>query len=855
MQKTAATPGTSSANTAFLLALALFFTSGVAGLIYQVVWSRLLTLVVGVSIFAITAVICTFMAGLALGSWAVGRWGARWSDPLLAYGLIEGTIGVYAALTPWLFEIAQPLYAWAFQVFDTVGLNVFRVALSAAILLVPTTLMGGTLPLLARAVAARDDTPARGVGILYAVNTFGGMSGCLLAGFVLLYVVGVRGSLYLAAGLNLAIAAVVIAVQRSAHRAPAAPAEPVAAEAGVGDAAGRLVLALFFLTGFAALGYEVLWTRALLVYLKASTYAFSLMLAVYLFGVAAGSIAASGIAGRSRRPLLGFAVCQLGIVATVVLGMLAFPNLDALGYALIGTHRIETFGLAVALMFAQAALVLLPPTLFMGAAFPFGIAAYHRASRGVGRTVGSLYAVNTAGNIAGSVVVGFVAISAIGVRHSMLVMLSLNLVAAAAALAWQTRARASRLLWAAGAVAVAVALHWSISDQLFYQSLVRRPGAKIVFYREGASDTVAVVERTKQKDRTLLYSDGRGAAGTATLPWNLYFGHLPMLLHPDPQEVLHICYGSGNSVLALSRHEPKRIDVVELSPHVKEASPYFWTNENVLQNPRVHLIIEDGRNYVLGTDRRYDVVSLEPPNIYTAGVVNLYTQEFYELVRDHLKPGGIMVQWLPTIQLSEVDRGRLIRAFTEAFPHVTVWQQLITTSLLLVGTLEPLTIDVDELARRLQSEAMARDVAVMNLDRSKAARSFSETAADGSEPPRPSRATGREMAYTFLSFFLLGDEATRALVADYEPVRDDRTLVDYSIPRFVGSGFGFSLYTYAIGSADENPTRVMRERMAEYAEWADSAERIVPDPEQAARVNRAIATRQKSDRMVARRRP
>jgi spermidine synthase len=851
MQDTAANGDSRWINAPFLLALAVFFTSGLAGLIYQVVWSRLLTLVVGVSIFAITAVICTFMAGLALGSWAVGRFGGRWRDPLLAYGAIEGVIGIYAVLTPWIFDLAQPLYIWAFQVFESAGLNVFRVILSAAILLVPTTLMGATLPLLSRAVAARDDQPARGVGILYAMNTFGGVGGCLLAGFVLLHLVGVRGSLFIAAGLNLAIAAVVIAVQRSSRRAPAPPAEPEA-EAGVGDAAGRFVLTLFFFTGFAALGYELLWTRALLVYLKASTYAFSLMLAVYLFGVAAGSIATAGIAGRSQRPLLGFAACQLGIVVTVLAGMLAFPDLESLGYALIGSDQIESFGRAIALMFAQASLVLLLPTLFMGAAFPFGVAAYHRSSRGVGRTVGSLYAVNTAGNIAGSVVIGFAAISMIGVRHSMLAMLAINLAAAAAVFSWRTRAASRRLLWAGGTAAVVLILHLSISDQLFYQSLVRRPGAKIVFYREGASDTVAVVERIKQKDRTLIYSDGRGAAGTLTLAWNLYFGHLPMLFHPDPREVLHICYGSGNSVLALTRHNPDRVDVVELSPHVREASPYFWTNEDVLQNPRVNLIVEDGRNYVLGTDRSYDVVSLEPPNVYTAGVVNLYTQEFYELVRHRLKPGGIMVQWLPTIQLSKVDRGRLIRAFAEAFPHVTLWQQLNTTSLLLVGTLEPLAIDVGELARRLESEALARDVSVMGLDRIEGAALLRDGARDGSRSRTDGHARGTAMANHLLSFFLLGDEAVRDMVAEYEPVRDDRTMVDYSIPRFVGSGFGFSLYTYYVGSADDNPTQVMRERLREYASWADPAELIVPDVGQAERLNRAIVERQERTRVLAR---
>jgi hypothetical protein len=285
-----------------------------------------------------------------------------------------------------------------------------------------------------------------------------------------------------------------------------------------------------------------------------------------------------------------------------------------------------------------------------------------------------------------------------------------------------------------------------------------------------------------------------------------------MLLHPDPNEVLHICYGSGNSVMALTRHDPERIDVVELSPHVREASEYFWTNENVIDDPRVNLVIEDGRNFVLGTDRRYDVISLEPPNIFTAGVVNLYTQDFYELAIERLNPGGMMLQWLPTGQLSVSDRGSLIRAFTEAFPHVYLWSQLSSSSLLLLGTLEPLQIDVDVVERRLLSTRMKNDARNMNT-----------------------RTVER-----FLSFFLMGDAATRELVSSYEPVRDDRTIVDYSIPRFVGSGYGFSIYTYAIGTGALGPANVLRARSREYASWSDAASAIIPDPAQAERIQRAI---------------
>ena len=282
-----------------------------------------------------------------------------------------------------------------------------------------------------------------------------------------------------------------------------------------------------------------------------------------------------------------------------------------------------------------------------------------------------------------------------------------------------------------------------------------------------------------------------------------------MLLHPDPKEILHICIGAGNSLMSITRHAVERIDAVELSPHVREAADYFWTNEGVLGDPRVNLFVEDGRNFLLRTDRSYDVVSLEPPMIHSAGVVNLYTQEFYELVRRHMKPGGVAVQWLPTSTFSETDRAHLIRAFTEAFPSVSVWQELRSSYLLLVGALEPLAIDVERVERRLRAPAMQHDLEIM----------------------------GVANAYEFLSFFLLGDESTRKLVAGVPPVRDDRTRVDYSIPLYAGSGFGLSPLL-----AEPEGAEIVRRRLLEYATWRDPVSEVIRAPEHAAAVERARNT-------------
>lgn len=810
----------------FYVAFALFFASGAAGLIYQVVWSRMLQLVVGVSIYAITAVICTFMAGMALGSWLIGRYGERLGDPLRVYGGIEAIIGVYALITPLIFEAFMPVYIAGFQVFDGAALQAFRVVISAGLLLLPTALMGGTLPLLARAVTETDSRAARGAGLLYGVNTLGAVAGCLGAGFFLIGKLGMSGSLWVAASLNFAVAAIAFLVPRSPGST--VRSEVAASAVAAWGAASRFVPTLLFATGFAALGYELLWTRALLIYVRSSTYAFSVMLGVYLLGIALGSLAIAPFVQRMKRPLLGVAWCNVGIVLSAAFGLVIFPEVDRLALAAIGATRLETFGQAAMLMLSQAGIILLAPTIFMGAMFPLAIAAYSdgRGSDGrenVGRSVGLLYALNTSGNIVGSVVIGFLAIASFGVRTSILGMMAINLSVAAAIGIRESKSVGWRVLWPAAALALLLAVDQGVSRQIFFETFEKPKGSEIIYYREGATDTVAVIERKQPASRTLVYSDGRGAAGTPTLLWNLYLGHLPMLLNPDPQEVLHVCFGSGNSLMAIARHDPERIDMAELSPHVRETAKYFWTNEDVANHPAVNLVIEDGRNFLLGTESNYDVVSLEPPNLFSAGVVNLYTQEFYELVLEHLKPGGIMLQWLPTDQLTETDRGHLLRAFTEAFPQVTIWQQLESPVLLLLGSREPLQIDLDEFRARFDAAVPKRDREKMKI-----------YTAEG-----------------FLSFFRLGDAATRALAEPYAPSRDDHTIIDYSIPHYVGAGFGFALYSYALGEKGHQIGDPAAERMQEFSHWRDPFTMILPDRDDA---NAVQAIRTERDRRTQQRR-
>jgi spermidine synthase len=305
----------------------------------------------------------------------------------------------------------------------------------------------------------------------------------------------------------------------------------------------------------------------------------------------------------------------------------------------------------------------------------------------------------------------------------------------------------------------------------------------VVFYREGVTDTVGVGQTDGQ--RIILYDDRRGTSGTLTYRGNFFMGHLPLLLHPGtPRRVLHICFGVGNSLSAVGAHdEVERIDNVELSPHAIEAAPYFWTNNGINHDPRVRTVIDDGRNFLMASPDTYDVIQLEPPGFVTAGVVNLYTREFYQDAYAHLAPDGVMMQWIPVGPAPLEEARMLFRAFAEVFPHTTVWRQ-VDGPLLAIGTKQPLRIDYQALKAKIARGRVGRDFELIG-------------AAD--------------VDYV-LAQFILGEDAVAELVRGVPPVTDDRTVIDFTIPRDVGSAFGFGGLGEQASKDGRNPIAVALER-------------------------------------------
>lgn len=723
-----------------------FFFSGMTGLIYEVLWTRMLGLVFGHTVFAITTVLAAFMAGLGLGSYLFGRVVDRQGHPLRLYGFLEAGIGVYALLIALLFSGAQATYLLLHR---SLNLSFFAFSLSQFtlvffILLVPTTLMGATLPVLSRFFV--DEIKALGsqVGRLYALNTFGAVLGAYAAGFHLIPAIGVTTTLQLAAVGNIGIGLLAIVFDRHLERLGTEPSvsstQPplpglqdatAAPYAGAGQPATAIWLTVvgLGLSGAASMIYEVAWTRTLALVIGSSTYAFSTMLVAFLAGLALGSYLFSRLAGRLRVGPFFFAILQLGIGLSA---LAVTPLFDRMPEVFLQAFRLsQSPGFVKVLQFTISALVMFLPTLFMGATFPCVAQIASPAMHRVGHDVGRIYFVNTGGAIAGTVLAGFLLIPSLGLQSTLKVAVSTNLALALALFAvtgertWGKALAAvvplaalaalySSPPWDAKAMSSGVAIYgrnyfgW-LGKADFREAITS--ANRLLFYKDGISATVSVHQ---QADHLSLKINGKvDASNKVDLHTQLMLGHLPLLIHPDARRVLVIGLGSGMTAGAVALHPVQAIDVIEIEPAVVEAAGFFAKeNRQVLKDPRVRLAIADGRNFLLATPRRYDVLISEPSNPWMRGIGSLFSLEFYELAASRLAPQGIVCQWIHAYGLFPEDLKMVVKTFRSVFPHTTIW---VATpgDLLLLGSKEPQALDYARLRSRTDSlpglrEDMAR---------------------------------------------------------------------------------------------------------------------------------------------------
>jgi spermidine synthase len=685
--------------------LPIFFLSGAAALLYQMIWQRMLTLFGGADVSSVTIIVSAFMFGLGLGSLAGGHYADRRDSRgcLRAFAAAELAVALFAAASPWL------LFDVLYVRFGALGLSRLATAgVLFAVLLWPTFFMGASLPLLARAATRSAALSPERVGSLYGWNTLGAATGSLVSVWVLARFLGFSGTIRFGVGLNLLCAAAALLLERRQSRllgtpspapAPLANAPPV--EGGFGF---RTWLALYALAGFVALSLEILWFRLLGTILKSNSFTFATLLAVYLVGVGGGALLGRAVASRTSRPAAWFLALQAGVAVYAGLSLTLFvfaldgaSTLAPVGRYLAGSDPLDVAAAVRALQrYVRAAgtaapfardlaglflqlYVLVPafligvPTLLMGASFPFVQRAVHERVETLGRRVGWLQTANILGSTLGAVLTGLVLLNAFGSLGTLrlLVGLASVFVALLARLQWAGASRGGRLvLVAAMGMPLATAAMLPTSATLWAR-LHGTSSGHVVFAEDGSGLSVLKDERIDGREVTTVYISG---IGESQLPYGGYhtvLGALPVALHPAPRSVLVIGLGSGDTLFGTGgRPETERMECVEiLAPQLQTLAlvdrqrPYAGLRA-LLRDGRVHHQATDGRALLMHGERRYDVIQADALRPGSAYAGNLYSVEYFDQMRRRLRPGGFGVSWGPT--------ARTRAAFVKAFPHVLV---------------------------------------------------------------------------------------------------------------------------------------------------------------------------------------
>jgi spermidine synthase len=754
-----------SATTAAVLALAAL--SGAAALTYEVVWFRELGLVLGVASHSVAAVVGAFMLGLGLGAWLAGRCLAR-ARPLHAYAWVELGIALFALASPSLLDGLRTLVHTAWGPFGTAA-GAFGGAI--ALLLVPTVAMGATFPLLGRVLAALDgpgtgqptgqpagehagrhhsaaapkDAAALGrtdtrIGWLYGVNTLGAAAGTLLAAYHLLPEYGARGTTLVAALANGIVALVAFGLAplvggaSAAATQPSAPA-PAPTSAGTTRAPSSStplgLLAASALVGMAALVLQVLANRLIVSLLGGAVYVFGAIVAVFLIGIASGGLFGGALARRAVAPTALLGRIALLFCGAIGLGLAVLTWRTGGGDLLAGPDNLSLLRPGewpeaisplryLARTFELAFLALLPATFLSGAFLPAAVATARAGAQDVGRAIGAVYAANTLGSIAGSVLAAFVLLPGLGLRGGFACALALALAAGLLLIALARR-RGEALRPTSVVVCGTLAL-------LGCGALVRgeAPGASeglaTVFHAESAASGAKVQEFTDAAEPEPIRNlrvNGKTVASSIFIDRRLQYllGFVSTLVHPEPRRLLCIGLGTGMTSAAMATAGGD-LTVVEISPAVVDAARHFATwNEDLHARADTTIVVDDGRAWLTRTEQRFDVISADPIDPCVSGSAYLYTLEYYELGRARLAPGGLMSQWIPLYDLSPADIAGIVLTFQGVFPHATAW--VTGYDMMLIGSEQPLALDPRAIDARIadpRTRALLGDVGIESAE-------------------------------------------------------------------------------------------------------------------------------------------
>ena len=774
------------------LIYAVFFLSGAAALVYQIVWVRQLSLVFGGSHLAIATVLAVFMGGIALGGHLAARYANLSCNHLRTYAKLEFGIAIGAGLFHALTMLYPNLYVALASLApeSTTYLTLIRVSLAALVLLPITTLMGATLPILVDFFSARLEHIGRRLSALYAINTAGAVTGVVFAGFVLLPATSINVTVIAALAMNLVAACSAWAMARDKDHILITREQPPVNPEGPSSTVVQFILLATAISGFCALAYEVLWTRVLIIGLGATDYGFSSILAAFLVGIGAGSAIYNGFLARqsntncSGHRLLG----RLGMTHVVIAVSIGFSvfclyRLPATYLAIRNIIEATGIGQFPARQVANLAIAFVYlgiPALAMGISFPLAGEVLGRYRSSTAATVGQLAATNTIGALLGSLAAGFVLTQVVGIERAIQLIVLLNLTCGLLLIA--RAANRQRLVYAIpvagsiiGIIAIANPDLLRVWDKHFFaiyrsnqnEQYVTRAQIddaleryQVLYYGEGSTSIVAA---TQLGDLKIFTTNGRVEATSATQDAQnqLALGHLPMLLHPNPKKVLVVGGGAGMTLGATSIYPTlESLTLVELEPKVLGVIDSFSDhNHSVLKNNLLRVIINDGRNHLLtAKQQQYDVITSDPIHPWFRGAGYLYTKEYFSLAAERMNQDGIMAQWLPLYEMDAAHIKAVIASFAAAFEHTSIW--LMYTDAVLIGSKEPLKVDLDRIdSLQAGVPELAEDLRSVNMG---------------------------GPAENLLSYFLTGTSGVSRLIQGATVNTDDNLYLEFDTPRAIG---------------------------------------------------------------------
>lgn len=642
----------------------LFFFSGAAGLVYEIVWGRLLVLIFGSTTNSIVAVISAFLGGLAIGSLAFGKIADKLSAQKLikTYSFLEIGIGLSAASTLILLETVKSIYAnFSDGSQVTLGLLVVKFALTIIVLSAPTILMGATLPILVNFAKSQNRSLGKSVSLLYATNTLGGVLGVLISAFILIELFGLANSLLMAVAANLTIGSIALFIKAKSQKLPKEKTQSLQLPTRV-SSSNLIVFAAFFASGLISIAYEVLWSRIFTPTIGTLIYAFATVLAIYILGIGIGSLVYQKFAKIVKSKSLAFAICEAGIGAAAIASVIL-------------THKFAIYN------GFQIAAIVLPATILMGLTFPVVVALLSDKTH-TGKIVGTAYFANTAGAITGGFLASFFFIPVFGSSPSVVILALGNL---AIALYFIKRSQITNFTKSLSLIAVAIPLIaglWLLlikGDRLTQYTTdlqiltAKLDGIKYEFLEDEVASIFAYLD-PKNNEQGLFID---GVATTSRVSETRFMAHIPIALHENPQKTLVIAFGMGTTFRsALAQN--LETDAIELVPTVPKLMHFFHPDaQEVLANPKGKVIVNDGRNYAFLTNKTYDIITIDPPPPFNAaGTTVLHSKEFYEDLGKILNPGGIVAQWIYYNGSREDDIAMAIKSFLDVFPYVLAYQKV-----------------------------------------------------------------------------------------------------------------------------------------------------------------------------------